>query len=257
MSDEEKVTLLFADGDRNQCRVVHLYASCQESIELSAVASNGHELVDLVEHGLRPEVLVLDVLLPGPNLTRLLQQLAVLNYHPRIILTGLPYVRKLAERFLTMGANCIMVKPYTLEELFDEVYHQAAGSAEWAAYCVRSRFWELMNEMHYNRRLGGVQYLERIIQHTVLEPADYIAKELYLWAAGAEPVSVGTVISALQRVNDSLRRTGPDGYNELCCALGKPNGSHLTNLELIQALTEEIRRTVPVAQFKLDKEPIS
>lgn len=256
MTDEQKVTMLFADGSRNQCELVRLYASCQDAIELSAVVDNGHQLIDLVAQGLRPDVLVLDVLLPGPNLTSLLQQLAALNYHPCIILTGLPYVRKLAERFLTMGANCIMVKPYTLAELFDEVFHQTADSAEWAAYCVKSRYWELMNEMCYNRRLGGVQYLERIVLHTVLEPADYIAKELYLLAAGTEPVSVGTVISALQRVNDSLRRTGPEGYNALCRALGKPDGSHLTNLELIQALTEEIRRTVPVVQFKLDKEPI-
>ena len=251
-----KVSLLFADSDRSQCRAVELYAQEHAYVELCAAVTDAGQLLDAVQRGLQPQVLVLDVLLKGQHTIPLLQKLAVLGCHPRVILTGMPSLRMQAEHFLTSGINCIIVKPYGLDTLFSEVYHQVAGSPEWAAYCVSERYWELMRGMFYNRRLSGWHYLERILVRTVLQPGAYIAKELYLWAAEGQPASVGMVTASLQRINDSLRRTGPQGYNALCAALGKPAGSRLTNLELIRALSEEISRTIVVTKYELEKEPI-
>ena len=73
--------------------------------------------------------------------------------------------------------------------------------------------------------------------------ADYIAKELYLLAAGDQPVSIGSVTASVQRANDSLRTANSKGYDELCRAAGKPAGARLSNLELIRVLTEKIRRS--------------
>ena len=61
-----KVSLLFADSDRSQCRAVELYAQEHAYVELCAAVTDAGQLLDAVQRGLRPQVLVLDVLLKGP-----------------------------------------------------------------------------------------------------------------------------------------------------------------------------------------------
>ena len=99
-----KVSLLFADSDRSQCRAVELYAQEHAYVELCAAVTDAGQLLDAVQRGLRPQVLVLDVLLKGQHTIPLLQKLAVLGCHPRVILTGMPSLRMQAEHFLTISA---------------------------------------------------------------------------------------------------------------------------------------------------------
>lgn len=242
-STGESVTMLFADGSLNLCRTLQSYISCQGYVHLIGFATSGEELLDLIRHGLRADVVVLDSLLPGLSLPEFFQVMAAVDYRPGVILTGMPYAQKIADKFLTLGVNYIMVKPYTLSDLMEAVYRQATDPRRLAAYAVSRCCEDFLSEMRCNRRLGGWFYLERILRHTVLDDKDYIAKELYLLAAGDQPVSIGSVTASVQRANDSLRTANSKGYDELCRAAGKPAGARLSNLELIRVLTEKIRRS--------------
>lgn len=246
MDKQEWVSALFADSDRGQCSAIRLYGSAQRSVEVCAAVTSGQQVLEILQSGLCPQVLVLDTLLQGPGLGELLWQLGMLELpqRPRILITAMPYTQKSTARFLTMGADCIIFKPYTLSELFAAVYRCGGSDDAWDAYRVREYLHELLCSMHYNRRLGGWNYLERILLRTVLGADDYIAKELYQYAADGQYIRPGTVASAMQRINESLRHTGPQGYDRLCRAVNKPEGSRLTNLELIRSLTELIRRAI-------------
>lgn len=246
MDKQEWVSALFADSDRGQCSAIRLYGSAQRSVEVCAAVTSGQQVLEILQSGLCPQVLVLDTLLQGPGLGELLWQLGMLELpqRPRILITAMPYTQKSTARFLTMGADCIIFKPYTLSELFAAVYRCGGSDDAWDAYRVREYLHELLCSMHYNRRLGGWNYLERILLRTVLGADDYIAKELYQYAADGQHIRPGTVSSAMQRINESLRHTGPQGYDRLCRAVNKPEGSRLTNLELIRSLTELIRRAI-------------
>lgn len=243
---QEWVSALFADSDRGQCSAIKLYGAAQQSVEVCAAVTSGLQVLEILEKGLSPQVLVLDTLLQGPGLGELLWQIGRLDLasRPCILVTAMPCTQKTASRFLTMGADCIIFKPYTMAELFAAVYRCGGSDGAWDSYRVREYLHDLLCEMHYNRRLGGWNYLERILLRTVLESDDYIAKELYQYAADGQHIQPGTVCSALQRINESLRRTGPEGYDRLCRAVNKPAGSRLSNLELIRSMTELIRRAM-------------
>ena len=243
---QEWVSALFADSDRGQCSAIRLYGSAQQAVEVCAAVTSGRQVLEILQKGLCPQVLVLNTLLQGPGLGELLWQLGTLDlpHRPRVLITAMPYTQKSASRFLTMGADCIIFKPYTMAELFAAIYRCGGSDTAWDEYRVREYLHDLLCDMHYNRRLGGWNYLERILLRTVLEQEDYIAKELYQYAADGQHIRPGTVASALQRINESLRHTGPEGYDRLCRAVNKPEGSHLSNLELIRRLTELIRRAI-------------
>lgn len=243
---QEWVSALFADSDRGQCSAIRLYGSVQQAVEVCAAVTSGWHVLEILRGGLCPQVLVLDTLLQGPGLGELLWQLGTLDlpFRPRVLITAMPCTQQSASRFLTMGADCIIFKPYTMAELFAAVYRCGGSDEAWDSYRVREYLHELLCGMHYNRRLGGWNYLERILLRTVLGPDDYIAKELYQYAADGQHIRPGTVGSALQRINESLRHTGPQGYDRLCRVVDKPAGSRLSNLELIRSLTELIRRAM-------------
>ena len=243
---EEWVSALFADSDHGQCSAIRLYGSAQQAVEVCAAVTSGRQVLEILQKGICPQVLVLDTLLQGPGLGELLWQLGKLELpqRPRVLITAMPYTQKSASRFLTMGADCIIFKPYTMAELFAAVYRCGGSDDAWDAYRVREYLHDLLCSMHYNRRLGGWNYLERILLRTVLGPDDYIAKELYQYAADGQHIRPGTVASALQRINESLHHTGPEGYKRLCRTVKKPEDSRLSNLELIRSLTELIRRAI-------------
>lgn len=242
VDQQQKVTILFADSDRTLCRAVQLYAQGQQALELIATVTDGREVLRLLQQGCNPQVLVLDSLLSGPPLSRMLAQICLLEERPRVILTGMAGTQAILQRFLTMGANYIIFKPYSLDDLFAEAYHFCVDDTQWDQYRAKARFWQLLRQMKYNCRLSGLVYLERCVLQQALGKQDYTAQELYLHAVEGEHIRVGTVSSAIQRVNESLRHTGPAGYDALCRSIGKPAGSRLSNLELIRILAEEVRR---------------
>lgn len=246
MCERAAVSLIFADSDRGQCSAVRLYACAQSTIELCAAVTSGRQVLDLLERGLCPRVLVLDTLLQGPGVGEVLRSLGLLELtlRPRVVLTAMPCTQTAAARFLTMGADEVIFKPYALSELFGAVCRYGSDDKSWQEHLVREYLYDWLRKMCYNRRLSGWNYLDRILLRTTLQPGDYIAKELYQYAADGQHIRPGTVASAIQRLNESLRVTGPQGYDHLCAVLSKPAGSRLSNLELILSLTELIRRAL-------------
>ncbi len=249
-----KVGLILADSDERICRLAALYAQDHSSVELCAAVGSARDLLELVQRGLRPQVLVLDSLLSDLRPAWFVQQLARMEYHPQIIVTGTENLRRWNESFLEIGIQSFVVKPYGMEELFAEVYRQGANPAMWAGYCVRERYRELMYSMKCSRRLSGWKYLERILLRTTLDPENLIAKELYLYVAEEQRTTVRAVTAALQRVSASLCEGKTDAYAILCRSAGKPVGSRLSNLELISVLTEELTRTIPLPARTVKKE---
>lgn len=240
-----RVTVLYADSDSELCHAVQLYADGRQEIEDCAIAPDGWKVLQLLEEGFRPQVIVLDSLVSGPTLSHILTQICLLGeQRPYVILTGVPGTQAILQRFLTMGANYIIFKPYTLDDLFAEIYHFCVDDLQWDIYRAKARFLQLLRQMQYNCRLSGLVYLERCVLQLALGRQDYTVKELYHQAVEGEHIPLGAVSSAIERVNKSLRASGPEGYAALCRAVGKPEGGHLTNLELIRSLAAEVRRAL-------------
>lgn len=64
-----RVTVLYADSDSELCHAVQLYADGRQEIEDCAIAPDGWKVLQLLEEGFRPQVIVLDSLVSGPTLS--------------------------------------------------------------------------------------------------------------------------------------------------------------------------------------------
>ena len=84
-----KITAVFADADRGQREAIKLYASVQTEIDVLAVVSHGADVLNLFRHGPRPDVLVVDVLLPDMSIFELLSGLSrlCLKDPPAVVVT--------------------------------------------------------------------------------------------------------------------------------------------------------------------------
>lgn len=136
-----RVTVLYADSDSELCHAVQLYADGRQEIEACAIAPDGWKVLQLLEEGFRPQVIVLDSLVSGPTLSHILTRICLLGeQRPYVILTGVPGMQAILQRFLTMGANYIIFKPYTLDDLFAEIYHFCVDDLQWDIYRAKARF---------------------------------------------------------------------------------------------------------------------
>ena len=85
-------------------------------------ASDGQQALDLLEHGLRPHVIILDLMLPRVSGFDLLAHLSadpVLRTIPRIVITG-------ASEYRSVVADAIFEKPFDHDELLATIHQLVA-----------------------------------------------------------------------------------------------------------------------------------
>lgn len=124
------VSAVFVAGARMERDCIRLYAQMHPEIHTAAVLSGGQELLTQLRSGLNPQVLVIDVLLADMGILSLLEQIRSLHLDPEpVLLLTVPVPeRTAARRAVQAFGNCqVMLKPYRMRELFDQVYLLGAG----------------------------------------------------------------------------------------------------------------------------------
>ncbi|MGK7922874.1 MAG: ATP-binding protein, partial [Trichodesmium sp.] len=82
-------------------------------------ANNGIEALEIIENGLMPDLILLDVMMPhmtGYEVTKKLREKYLYNELPIVMLTAKPLISDLVEGFLS-GANDYLTKPFSKPEL--------------------------------------------------------------------------------------------------------------------------------------------
>lgn len=88
-------------------------------------ASNGKELLDSIENGTMPDLIVLDLMMPmmdGFDVLAKLKDVRERNYFPIIVLSALTDKQSIIKA-LSMGADDYVTKPFFVEELKARVYN--------------------------------------------------------------------------------------------------------------------------------------
>lgn len=86
-------------------------------------ATNGEEALELIEHGLKPDMILLDVMMPkvtGYEVTQKLRERFNATELPIILLTAKTQVQDIVTG-LNMGANDYMMKPFAKDELLARI----------------------------------------------------------------------------------------------------------------------------------------
>ena len=108
-----RLTVLHVDDEPDIREVAAMSFDLDADIALVSTAS-GAEALERLEGGLRPDVILLDVMMPeldGPGTLARLRQIAGLEHTPVIFMTARAQSSELS-RYIALGALGVIVKPF-------------------------------------------------------------------------------------------------------------------------------------------------
>lgn len=111
---KETLSLLYVDDDPDIIMIVQLALGLDPAIEMRTATSGAEALRILIDGGWRPDVVVLDVMMPGMGGVEMLDILrghAPLRDLPVVFMTAKGRDNDLA-RYTAAGAKGIIVKPF-------------------------------------------------------------------------------------------------------------------------------------------------
>lgn len=126
----QKIEVLLADDNREFTNLLAEYISEQEDMEVTGIAYNGEEVLQLLEQSRDvPDVLILDIIMPHLDGLGVLERLRNLNLNPQpkvIMLTAFGQ-ENITQRAVQLGASYYILKPFDMEVLANRV-RQLVGS---------------------------------------------------------------------------------------------------------------------------------
>lgn len=135
------VVALFAFSSRLDRDTMSLFAKTHsDEVRAAAIAATGQEVLELLHGGLRPNVLVLDALLTKPGVTEVLQEIGTMQLDPEpavLVLVPVPEEAAARKALRLFSQYQIMLRPYGMKNLFDEVYRMGTNEDEHQLYYLR------------------------------------------------------------------------------------------------------------------------
>lgn len=215
------VVALFAFGSRLDRDTMQLFARTHsEEVRAAAIASTGQEVLELLQEigkmDLKPQPAVL-VLVPVPEETAARRALGLFSRYE------------------------IMLRPYGMKNLFDEIYRMGTDEEENRLYRLRRCCEDVLESLGAPTTLNGYRYAERMLLYALYADKPQPIGVLQQYVATEEDIEVGTVTSALNRLSAGMARRGTDAYRALCLRCGRPEDGVLSNGQLFKGMLQQLR----------------
>lgn len=245
MPKTSAVVALFAFGARLDRDTMRLFAKTHsEEVNAAAIASTGQEVLELLHGGLRPQVLVLDALLTKPSVTELLQEIGTMHLDPEpavLVLVPVPEETAARKALGLFAQHRIMLRPYGMKNLFDEIYRMGTDEEEQHLYYLRRCCEDVLEEFGAPITLSGTRYAERMLLYALYADRPLQIGVLQQYVASEEGIEVGTVTSALNRLSKSMSKRGTEAYRALCRSNDRPEDGVLSNGQLFGGMLKLLR----------------
>lgn len=235
--------VLVADGNPSQLGILRDYVRQLADVELCASVNNASELLECLRQGAVVDVLILDEYLRGSSVLFLLERIAGLHlrHRPCIIVTLSRDNPQKREKLLDLGADEVLTKPYTLEDLFKNVFLCCVSKEAYLQKRMQERIAWHLNRLHICQARTGywllMLALEKLIQEQRLCSS---TKELYPEIASKIGMTAKAVESGIRRVIDDARIANTTEYVQMCEFLKQSPETTLSNSMFINRLAQEI-----------------
>lgn len=189
------VTALFAFNAKLDRDTMKLFAKTHGAeVSAAAVAATGQEVLELLHGGLRPQVLVLDALLTKPSVTSLLQEISTMHLDPEpAVLVVVPVPEETAARkaLRLFSQYQIMLRPYGMKSLFDEIYRMGSTDDEHRLYHLRGCCDAVLDDYGAPATLSGYHYAERMLLYALYADHPQQIGVLQQYVAAEEDIDLG------------------------------------------------------------------
>lgn len=182
----EKVKVLIADDNREFCDLLREYIDQQEDLQVVRTVHNGAQVMEALEEA-RPDVVLLDIIMPHLDGIGVLERMAELPRRPKVVVLTAFGHEHVTRRAAELGAEYCVLKPFDLDVLACRIREVARGApARAAAPPVRTRNLDaevtsVIREVGIPAHIRGYSYLRDAIL-MVIEDMDLInavTKSLY------------------------------------------------------------------------------
>jgi len=246
--------------------VVADYLKNQNNMEIMFIANDGLEAVERIENGQRPQILILDMIMPHMDGLGVLETLNGMNLpdYPRVIMTSAIGQDSIIQKAMSMGAQYYLVKPVNmsllvkrinqLESKVTDIFRPEMGQANLKKSLVlrdsllnndlEIDITNLIHEIGVPAHIKGYQYLRDEITLVVqnMEVLGAVTKELYPVVAAMNNTTPSRVERAIRHAIELAWNRGKVETLEALFGYtvqqqkGKP-----TNSEFIAIIADKLR----------------
>ena len=180
---EMKKRILVADANEEFRRILAAGVSAESDMELVGETGEGPEAVRLAGR-LRPDVVVMDLVLSGMDGLEVLRHLSELDQRPRVLVLSAFVRGSVAELAAASGADYYMMKPCRLAAVMERVRQLADGAVEDGgreSLDLESTVTAIIHEIGVPAHIKGYQYLRESILIAVkdMDVINAVTKVLY------------------------------------------------------------------------------
>ena len=224
------VVALFAFSSRMDRDSMRLFARTHgDEVRAAAIASTGQEILELTK----------------PSVTQVLQEISTMQPDPEpavLVLVPVPEETAARKALGLFAQYRIMLRPYGMKNLFDEIYRMGTTDDEHRLYHLRRCCEDVLDDFGAQSTLNGYRYAERMLLYALYAERPQKIGDLQQYVASEENIEIGTVTSALNRMSAGMSKRGAEPYRGLCLRCGRPENGVLSNGQLFEGLLKELRR---------------
>lgn len=229
--------LLIADSSQDLC--LELTRRLQGQFEICS-CSRGDQVLVLAER-FQPNIMLLDLMMPGGDGIGILQDLFLAGHHPKVLAVS-RYVSEYMLQWLEKFQVCyVMRKPCDLRKVAVRLSHLAQDADEEASVCQKIH--EILLTLGFRSNLTGYRYLAEAVELFYRNPEQSMTKELY-------PSTASKFGATGQQVERAIRCCIQDAYEKRRDELWRlyfPTGRDgrvrsVTNSHFIARIVDIIRR---------------
>lgn len=246
-----KIKLLVIDDNSSLVKMIEEYFSKTTNIEVSFVANNGEDGIDLInKHQEEVDLILLDLVMPKVDGIEVLQYLKEKGIDKKVIVLTSYNSREMIRKVSELGANYFMLKPFeltTLRNKIEKVYGNSENSSENLDYFqnnLQISISKTLHELGVPSHIKGYQYIREGITLLFKNP-DYIGgitKELYPTIAKTFDSTASRVERAIRHAIDiSWNRANWDLMVDLFGYTVDIDGAKPTNSEFIVTIADKLR----------------
>ena len=207
------------------------------------VAQTGDEVLEKVQEQ-EPDILIMDVILPGLDGLSALRELQELGYAPMTILTSAFVSDQTLAEATELGAAYFLPKPFRMDTLLDRMRNLFREKPKATRPSLKARVTHMLHDAGMPANISGYQYLREAIMMAVedIDMLGSITKILYPTIAKKYQTTASRVERAIRHAIEVAWSRGKMetldalfGYT-INTGKGKP-----TNSEFIALIADKIR----------------
>lgn len=240
--ENKKFRIVLADSGPQLFRL-RQYLQEREDLELCGVARDGETLLDLLSQNLDPDILILDSELRRISGVQVLYKIPALRLKrmPKILITTCTTNELVHRQYIAAGANCVVLKPYRMEDLFMQAVGLCLVPQELKEYRLDYLIRLYLEGMHLTVGEVGYWYLAEsakiIVQQSIICG---LFKEVYESCANHFGVSPKTVESGVRRAIERIHAMESPAYREMQRFLKIDEDKLISNREFLGRMAQQI-----------------